>query len=69
MLATQVLNEHESTLYGVYVNGKDWYFVTLEGNKYAVSTVFNSTQQHDLLKIFAILKQCKVYIEDWIDNS
>jgi hypothetical protein len=69
MLATQVLNEHKSTLYGVYVSGKDWYFVTLEDNKYAVSNVYNSTQHNDLLKIFAILKQCKVYIEVWIDEN
>jgi hypothetical protein len=69
MLATQVLNEHQAPLYGVYVSGKDWYFVTLENEKYAVSGVYNSTQQPDLLKIFAILKQCKIYIEDWIDSN
>jgi hypothetical protein len=66
MLATQTFNQVERPLYGTYVIGKWWQFVTLDGNKYAVSTSFDSTKMEDLLKIFSILKPCKGYIEEWV---
>jgi hypothetical protein len=66
MLATQTFNEIKRPLYGTFVRGSDWQFVVLDGNKYAVSSDFDSKKIDDLLKIFAILKKCKEYIESWV---
>lgn len=65
MLATQTLNANDRPLYGTYIIGKDWHFVVLEGNEYAVSQSFDAMREIELLKIFSILKCCKGYIEEW----
>ncbi len=65
MLATQTLNANDRPLYGTYIIGKDWHFVVLEGNEYAVSQSFDAMREIELLKIFSILKCCKGYIEAW----
>ena len=67
MLATQTLNIQERPLYGVYVVGKLWQFVLLDKNEYAVSSSFDATDETDLFKIFSILKQCKIYIEKYVN--
>ena len=67
MLATQTLNIQERPLYGVYVVGKLWQFVLLDKNEYAVSSSFDATDETDLFKIFSVLKQCKIYIEKYVN--
>jgi hypothetical protein len=67
MLATQTLNTSERPLYGVYIMGKLWQFVVLDGNKYAVSNSYDALREDELFKIFSILKRCKTYIEGWIE--
>jgi hypothetical protein len=69
MIATQTLNTVERPLYGVYIIGKFWQFVVLEGNKYAVSNSYDALIEDELFKIFSILKRCKTYIEAYIDNK
>jgi hypothetical protein len=66
MMATQTFNEIKRPLYGTFVRGSFWHFVVLEDNKYAVSDAFDGSKIADLLKIFAILKKCKEYIESWV---
>jgi hypothetical protein len=66
MLATQTLNETNRPLFGVYIIGSLWWFVVLEGNKYAVSEPFNAFKEEELFTIFSILKRCKSYIEEWV---
>ena len=64
MLAAQVLNETNTTsepIYGAYCIGSDWYFMTLQSRKYAISQCFCSTQYEQALQIFRILSQLKVY--------
>jgi hypothetical protein len=68
MVATQELNETPRTLYGVYVVGKLWQFVVLEGKNYAVSMSYDTSKISDLFKIFSILKRCKIYIEAAIEK-
>ncbi|NJN77189.1 MAG: hypothetical protein HC803_01735 [Saprospiraceae bacterium] len=49
-------------LYGVYVIGQFFYFVTFDGKTYAKSKPFLSSGK-DIFKIYALLKQVKNYIE------
>jgi hypothetical protein len=62
MLVAQQLNESEQTIYGSYVLGRNWYFVLLKNNKYAVSDAYVATQD-DIYTIFKILREVKKYIE------
>jgi hypothetical protein len=66
MLATQILNSVQRPLFGVYIIGKLWQFVVLDGNQYAVSDSFDAIRIEELFKIFSILKRCKSYIEEWV---
>ncbi len=61
MLAARELNPVKHTLYGCYVIGRYWYFVILDGDKYAVSQSFDATQD-DIFNIYCILKACKGYV-------
>jgi hypothetical protein len=67
MLVGQQLNqaqEHKFPIYGCYIIGRNWFFVVLEGGKYAVSDAFQSTKQDDALQIMRILLQLKQYCLD-----
>jgi hypothetical protein len=48
-------------IYGCYVIGRNWFFVVLEGRKYATSNAFQSTKEEDALQILRILYQLKQY--------
>lgn len=63
MLAAQEINNHKQPLYGLYVLGRQWYFVVLHGSQYAVSDLYDSVDKADLERIVLILKQCKAYID------
>ena len=63
MIATQELNKGTIPLYGLYVQGKYWNFMTLKGKEYAISRSYDATQEVDLWQIVRILKRCKWYIE------
>jgi hypothetical protein len=66
MLATQELNKDSLPLYGLYVQGKYWNFMTLKGKEYAISRSYDASQEDDLLQIVRILKRCKRYIETYL---
>ena len=63
MYATQQLNKKKMPIYGAYVLGKFWQFITLDGLDYAESKSYDATEQDDMLEIVRILKRCKRYIE------
>ena len=63
MLTTQTLNAATYPLYGVYVQGKYWNFMILNGKEYAISSSFDATKASDLNRVVSILKRCKGYIE------
>jgi len=63
MLATQTLNQNEKPLYGVVVEGRQWFFVVLEGKNYVISKAFDATES-EIYQIFAILCKVKDYIEE-----
>jgi hypothetical protein len=62
MLVAQTLNEDGLPIYGGYVRGRNWFFMALQGKKYAKSLAYDATQD-DIFQIFAILKKLKTLIE------
>jgi hypothetical protein len=51
--------------YGLYVIGRQWFFVVLDGSEYAVSRAYDVTEE-DVLLIGRILKAQKMTIEQQI---
>jgi hypothetical protein len=64
MVAAQSLNKTAEIIYGAYVMGKHWQFVILKDKIYSESKSFDCTEWQELLQIFSILKQNKVYIQE-----
>jgi hypothetical protein len=58
-LIGQAKNQKPLPLYGVEIIGKDWTFITMEGNEYCVSPTYVATVKEDLLQIIAILRKFK----------
>ena len=63
MLIAQELNQNAKPVYGCYVIGKHWSFITLENTTYCISESYDSTKSHELLQIIAILRHFKVILE------
>ncbi len=63
MVAAQVQNADNETLYGCYVSGRNWFFVMLQGKEYAVSNAYNATSK-DIYQLFAILLWFKEKTEE-----
>ena len=58
----------EIPLYGCEIIGKQWSFVTMEGKKYCISSLYDCTNREDLLKIIAILRKFKQMLsERWLN--
>lgn len=58
MLVGQQFNEGSRPLYGCYVVGYDWRFMTLEGKQYTISQDYSALTD-DIFAIFRILKALK----------
>jgi len=65
MLAAQNENKNNKPIYGVVVEGRFWYFVVLNENKYILSKPFDACEE-DIYKIYAILCKVKDYIDEFI---
>ena len=66
MVAAQTLNnEPEQPLYGCYIIGRNWFFVVLENQKYAISKAYDATES-DIYEIVGILKKVKIMFEEKI---
>ncbi|MGB0930724.1 MAG: hypothetical protein ACPGVB_08110 [Chitinophagales bacterium] len=63
MIYAQKQNEGKLPIYGGYINGRNWFFIILEDNKYTISETFIATKKEDLLQIVRILKYLKKQIE------
>lgn len=60
MLTAQFHNKDSNRiLYGCYIIGKDWYFVSLEGKKFQTTLPYNTTDYQTLEKVFQILLNIK----------
>ncbi|WP_028524730.1 hypothetical protein [Runella limosa] len=63
MLAGQAINQKpEQAMYGCFVMGRDWYFMTLENQSYCLSRGYDATTEH-LYIIFKMLKALKEIIK------
>ena len=65
MAVAQFSNNNQHPLLGAYVVGRSWFFVVLEDNQYAVSTLFDASSE-DIFQIFAILQKSKEIIQRFI---
>jgi hypothetical protein len=63
MLAGQTANNGAFPIYGCYVVGDSWRFMTLEGRQYATSPGYSATSD-DLFDIFRILKALRQLVAD-----
>ena len=67
MLVAQEINEHKHPIYGCYVRGQFWFFMTLQEVKYCISDPYTATRD-DIFDIFRILKILKHQIAEWIEH-
>lgn len=58
MLVGQQLNQTTNTIYGAYIIGRDWYFMTLIGKEYCISRGYDATTD-DLHIVFSTLLRLK----------
>ena len=58
MIGAQRLNTHEKPIYGIYVNGRNWFFVLLSGKEYATSPPYVITS-NDIFDLFAVLNHLR----------
>ena len=62
MVAAQKANQDDELIYGIYVNGRNWFFVVLDNNTYSVSNPFVATSD-DIFDLFAVL----LYFKDMME--
>ena len=67
MLAAQALDQNQNRnadrpIFGSYIIGRSWYFMTLVGKEYAISKDF-SCADDELFDIFRMLKGLRWHIE------
>ena len=68
MLVAQELNQHRLVVYGCYVKGEVWHFLTLLERAYCISDGYVATR-HDLFEIFRMLKVLKQFITEFVDSN
>lgn len=59
MACAQRQNKDDKPVYGMYINGRNWFLVVLQGNEYAVSQAFDITS-NDIFQLFAVLEYLKL---------
>ncbi len=62
MLVAQEMNGHRLPVYGMYVAGRNWYFMTLQEKEYAISPPFVAVLEDHLIQIMRILKALKAIV-------
>ncbi len=66
MLVAQHINANNQPIFGSYIIGRNWYFMVLIGNQYAISNDY-SCMDDELFDIYRILQGLRVLIEKQID--
>ena len=69
MLAAQALNDDDKPMYGIYVVGRNWFFVVLQGKSYSMTDAYVSTKESDLKEILRLLKAQKLMINERISDD
>lgn len=68
MLASQKLNDNDMPIYGCWILGRDWSFMTLEGKRYAMSRGHVATTD-DIFEIFRILQGLKQIVIEHVEGK
>ncbi len=68
MLVAQEINEHHHPIYGCYVIGASWYFMTLREKEYCMSVGHLATRD-DVFDIFRVLKVLKQIITGLVEED
>jgi hypothetical protein len=63
MIAAQKVNEDNQPIYGIYVNGRNWFFVNLIGKDYSVSNPYVATTD-EIYDLFAVLQYVAGLMEE-----
>jgi hypothetical protein len=66
MLVARELNDHSYPLYGCYVQGRNWFFVVLDGQEYSESIAFDATKA-EVFTMLCVLKEAKAIIGRILD--
>jgi hypothetical protein len=69
MLVAQEINQHQLPVYGCYVKGEVWHFMTLQERSYSISEGYLATRQIDLADIFRVLKVLKQIVSEFVNLS
>lgn len=64
--AQQQNQEQDFPIYGIYIVGRNWFFVVLGGKEYAVSRAYDATQDNDLEHVISTLNKVKTYIHEFL---
>jgi hypothetical protein len=64
MLAAQEINEHKYPVYGIYVVGQNWYFLTLKGKEYTISPSLSAVS-NEIYEIYQRLLWLRDTIFSW----
>jgi len=68
MLTAQELNSNEFPIYGAYVSGRNWFFLTVINDTYCISNEYVATRE-DIYDIMKIMKAMKVIISKQLKNT
>jgi hypothetical protein len=63
MIGAQQANADDMPIYGVYVNGRNWFWVALIGKEYAVSLAYDITSDA-IFDLFAVLEYLREKMEE-----
>lgn len=63
MMIAAELNGGQNPIYGAFVTGRNWFFLTLKDRKYCISDEYVATRT-DLYSIYSILKKLKYLVGD-----
>jgi len=67
MMVAQELNNNNVPIFGIVVKGERWYFMVLQGKKYAISKPYKSVDE-ELFEIVKLLKHLKSIIEIYVNE-
>jgi len=68
MMTAQAVNDGTNIIYGTYVMGRNWYFLTLKNNEYCISDAYLATRD-DIFTIFKILKKLKSILGEMVNEA
>jgi hypothetical protein len=67
MLVAQELNNNQRPVYGIYVVGRNWFFMVIQGKEYAISKAYQAVDD-DIYIIVKLLKHLKTIIEEYVKS-